>query len=227
MPAEVEVQIYLYHTLMENTAMPTRTKVSKLLCHMGAKKEGTFLFQVMVFHSPLKNNDYLRVRNEGQRTTITLKQKSNTSQYVNEDEVEISDFQTGVNILKGLGATKKYFYEKIREIWTYKNLEIVFDEQPGLPTLMEIESKNGNEDDIFDLIKKLDINKDDITAITGAQLYKDLFGIELGNQVDLPHNEMKNTLSKLCTKNKKELTKIMNSQLKKYAKLIKKEKSKK
>ena len=38
-------------------------------------------------------------------------------QFVNENEVIINNFDEGCKILLGLGCVKKYYYEKMREIW--------------------------------------------------------------------------------------------------------------
>jgi hypothetical protein len=59
------------------------------------------------------------------------KYSENNQEFEEEDEIIINDFDSAVNILYGLGCTKKYYYEKMREIWKYKNTEFVFDITPG------------------------------------------------------------------------------------------------
>ena len=93
---------------------------------MNGKHKGTYLFRVQVFIHPLEaSGTYIRVRDEGFRTTMTYKLKDPKSKFENEEEIQINDFDAAVNILLGVGCKKKYYYEKIREIWTIKNTEIV------------------------------------------------------------------------------------------------------
>ncbi len=213
MVKEVEINMYLYDELLNNPHMPSKEHIIKILKKMNATKIGTFLYKVMVFIPPNKSNDYLRVRDEGNRVTLTYKTTNPKNKYQNEEEIIINDFQSGVNILLNLGATKKYYYEKIREIWNYKNSEIVFDHQPALPCLMEIESKSGNESNISIMTNAFQI-KSNYPRITGKEIYYKIFGIILDKEMDLPYKNMKEMLLPLCTKNKDKLLKIINHQLK-------------
>jgi len=58
---------------------------------------------------------------------------------------------------------------KIRDIWTLKNTEIVFDSNPGIDDRMEIESKTKKE--LNDMVKLFNV-----TPIDRADRYMDLFG---------------------------------------------------
>lgn len=213
MVKEVEINMYLYDELLNNPHMPSKEDVLKILKKMNAKKVGTFLYKVIVFIPPNKSNDYLRVRDEGNRITLTFKTTNPKNKYQNEEEIIINDFQSGVNILLSLGATKKYYYEKIREIWSYGNSEIVFDHQPALPCLMEIESKSGNESNISVITNAIKVKKNN-PRILGKDIYYKIFGITLPKEMDLPYKNMKDILLPLCTKNKDKLIKLINKQLK-------------
>jgi adenylate cyclase class IV len=79
--------------------------------------KGTYLFRVQVLIHLLNTpNTYVRVRDEGYRTTMTYKLQDRNEKYPQE-EIVIDDFDNGVTLLLGLGCKKKYYYEKIREIW--------------------------------------------------------------------------------------------------------------
>lgn len=181
--------MYLYDELLNNPHIPSKEDVIKILKKMNAKKVGTFLYKVMVFITPNKNNDYLRVHDEGTRVTLTYKTTNPKNKYQNEEEIIINDFKTGINIVLNLGATKKYYYEKIREIWNYKNSEIVFDHQQGLPCLMEIESKSMNESNISVITNAIQVKKNN-SRITGKEIYYKFFGITLPKEIDLPYKNM-------------------------------------
>jgi predicted adenylyl cyclase CyaB len=227
MSSEVEISFNLNHPLINND-LPTRSEVIQKLKKIGAKKVNTYLFQVMKFIPPNgSKDDTLRIRNEGRYVTLTYKRKDPETKYKEEFEVIIDNFGNGVQLLKALGAKENYFYEKIREIWTYKNTEIVFDDVPGLPTIIEIECKSLSsvkkcEEAVYNTARKVGIYKEsDEDTKRSNQLYQELYGFELHDE-SLPMSQMKSILGKKCKKNKGKMMKIITEQLKMYKKLVKK-----
>ena len=63
-------------------------------------------------------------------------------EFVDENEVIVNNFDEACAILLNVGCIKKYYYEKIRELWIVDNTEICFDTNPGRPDLMEVETKS-------------------------------------------------------------------------------------
>ena len=149
---------------------------------------------------------------------MTFKTKSKT-EFVDEHEVTINDFDSGVNIMLGLGCEKKYYYEKLREIWHLGNAEIVFDTNPGRYDIMEVEAKT--KKDLIETIKLLDLENVAHDDFKDMELYEKPFGIIIPNLVDMTFTTIKNTLGPLVTKNEKKFTKLVNEQIKMF-KLIKK-----
>ena len=191
--------------------------VIKNIKKLGAKKKGIFIFKVMVFEHPLNiDNSYIRIRDEGFRTTLTYKMKDPKSNFDNEDEVVIDNFETGMKILFNLGCKKKYYYEKIREIWILKNSEIIFDTNPGEPDRMEIESQTKKELD--NLIKELDIvhliTKNDYDPLI------DLFNLVIPKNIDINFKTVKKDLGSLVKKNKSMFNKLCDNQLVIYNKIF-------
>ena len=129
MPKEYEYRFNNYN----------KKEIITKLKELGAKYFGTFKFRVMVFTDSINSEKYIRVRDEGHRVTMTVKNNL-TDKFPVENEVIINDFDEGVNILLAVGCKKKYYYEKYREIWNLKNSEIIFDMNPGIPELMYVES---------------------------------------------------------------------------------------
>lgn len=120
-------------------------------------KKGIFLFKVQVFVLPnTREGSYLRVRDEGFRKTMTYKFQDSKTKFAEEHEIIIDNFNNAVNLLLKTGCEKKYYYEKIREIWNLNNSEIIFDSIPGLPEIMEIESLTQKE--LKNMIKILEVN---------------------------------------------------------------------
>ncbi len=104
------------------------------------QRRGTYLFRVVTFH-PTNRFDYMRVRDEGFRTTMTIKKDpSPDEKYDREWEITVSDYETAIQMCELMGMRRKYYVEKIREIWNVGNSEVIFDWYPGLPPIIEIES---------------------------------------------------------------------------------------
>ena len=187
--------------------------ISKLK-ELGAKYFGTFKFRVMVFIDQNNSEKYIRVRDEGHRVTMTIKNNL-TDKFPIENEVIINNFDEGIKILLQLNCKKKYYYEKYREIWNYKNSEIIFDMNPGIPELMEVESSTKKELDI--LCKKLDLNVSNYQGFSNNVMYSELFGITIPKTLDLT---FKSALKELKpTKNKEEFIKLVKMQIKEFKKL--------
>jgi predicted adenylyl cyclase CyaB len=207
MPLEYEYQFYNYN----------KVNVIKSIRQINFKKKGQFIFKVMVFTHPLNTPDtYIRIRDEGHRITLTYKSKNPKSKFENEDEVLIDNFDNGVQILFNLGCQKKYYYEKIREIWNHGDNEIIFDINPGEPERMEIESSSKEKLDIL----TGHLNLFDSIASNDYDPLKELFGIVLGDN-DLTFINAKKILNKLVKKNKNKLKTLIDDQIKIYDKLKK------
>ena len=205
MPKEFEHQFYDFN----------KKEIISKMKELKGKYKGTYLFRVQVLNHPLNaSGTYIRVRDEGFRITLTYKYQGPNDQYPDEEEVIINNFDLGVNILLGLGCKKKFYYEKIREIWDVKNTEIIFDSNPGIIDKMDVESKTLKE--LKEMLKYFDLKIE-----KHSNKYNDLFGIVIPKTIDLTFVNMKKELTKLVKKNKKEFIKLVNEQTKKYKKLIK------
>lgn len=207
MPREYE---YCYLNFDKNEII---SKIKKL----NGSKKGIFLFKVMVFHHPNNKKDcFVRIRDEGDKITLTYKTNMN-DKFVNEYEIQIDNFKTGIQILEQMGCKKNYYYEKIREIWTIGDSEVVFDMNPGKPERMEVESVNKQKLD--DLTIKLGLKPSEGTNFNDMKVYEDLFGFQVPKNSDLTFNNMVNILKPLVTKNKNSFDKLTNLQTK-YIKRI-------
>ncbi len=87
-----------------------------------------------------EKNAFLRVRDEGYRTTITYKQfDADSIDGAKEYEVIVSDFDEAINIFKESGLVYDTYQESRRENWRLGNVEIMLDQWPWLNPYMEIE----------------------------------------------------------------------------------------
>ena len=87
------------------------------------------------------SHSWVRLRDEGDKVTLTLKQVTDTSTIHGTKEIElvVNDFEKTSQFLEGIGLTKKRYQENYREEWRLGNVIYDFDTWPNMPTLLEIE----------------------------------------------------------------------------------------
>lgn len=86
---------------------------------------------------------FLRVRDEGDKVTLTYKQFHETSLTgAKEIEVTVSNFEDTVALLDQAGLTHKSFQESKRETWRLGDVEVVLDEWPWLRPYIEVEGSS-------------------------------------------------------------------------------------
>lgn len=101
----------------------------------------------------LKNQDiadrggWLRLRDQGDRTTLTYKEVNDGDSPVGIDsileaEVEVSDFRGAQRLLEAMGFFTLRYQENYREEWRLDGVTFDLDTWPDLPTYLEIEGPN-------------------------------------------------------------------------------------
>lgn len=87
-----------------------------------------------------QRNAYIRVRDEGHRTTVTYKQFDELSLTgAKEIETTVDDFEAMVAIMQKTGMNQRAYQESRRETWVLDGTEVVLDEWPWLNPFIEIE----------------------------------------------------------------------------------------
>ena len=85
-------------------------------------------------------NAFVRVRDEGDKVTLTYKQFQEVSLTgAKEIEVVVSSFEDTIALLDKAGLASKSFQESRRETWRLDEVEVVLDEWPWLKPYIEIE----------------------------------------------------------------------------------------
>jgi adenylate cyclase, class 2 len=143
----------------------------------------------VVVHTPdmTEKNAFVRIRDEGHRTTITYKQFDEDSiDGAKEYEVIVNDFETAVNIFKESGLAYDTYQESNRENWLLNGVEIMLDEWPWINPYLEIEGKS--EEEIRQVAQLLDLDWNravfgDVTNVYKSQ-YSHL-GEEGRNEINL------------------------------------------
>ena len=153
----------------------SQEKIQKKLKELNAKCLGTAFQKTIRFENNgklKKQGLFLRVRS-GFKNTITLKSKikgASEKIYQREEiEIEISDIEKMRSIIHKLGFADEYIMEKYRTQYNIDDCEIVLDKLP-FGNFIEIE---GDEEKIFNLIKKLGLNKNKLINKTYWDLFED------------------------------------------------------
>lgn len=190
------------------------TEFRKKLLNYGAKLiNQKKLMSTLVFYNPKnKKNSYIRIRDEGDKIMMTSKTNIK-NQIVTENEVEIDDFQSAIDLLHSLGCQEKYYNEKFRETWKILGCtKIVFDSYPGLKEYIEIKC---NSKDVYNYImEKFDIKQDD-SNISTSDMYFNYYGINKNRKKEekFTFKNSKKNLPKLIKKNYSTFNKIIKEQL--------------
>lgn len=88
----------------------------------------------------LKNDGWVRVRDEGDHVTLTYKQLTDQQRaYSKEVEVIVNDYEKVIELLEQIGLKTFAVQESRRETWRLGNVEIVLDEWPWVKPYIEIE----------------------------------------------------------------------------------------
>lgn len=93
------------------------------------------------------NNMFIRIRDEGDKVTLTLKKKTksleeSTIDSTYEIETTVGDFDTTVELFKVAGWDITTYQESRRETWLLDDVEVVIDEWPWIKPYIEIEAES-------------------------------------------------------------------------------------
>src|SRR3989344_2502625 len=123
-----------------------------------------------------KTGAWVRVRDEGEKVTLSLKQLINRTLHgTKELTIEVSDFETTCDFLARLGLRSHAYQETKRETWTLEDCEITIDTWPWIPTFLELEAPS--EEKIKNLAEKLNLKWKDAlhgSVETAYQAYYDV-----------------------------------------------------
>jgi len=109
-----------------------------------------------------KKGAFVRVRDEGNKITLTYKCLNKESLYMDEYEVIVNDFDRAVDFAKALlegNLATNVFQESKREEWILNNAKVCIDVWPWINPYLEIEGKS--EKEIMATSKQLGFNWSD------------------------------------------------------------------
>lgn len=119
---------------------------------------------------------WLRVRDEGDRITLSYKRHSGRGIHDVEDiTVTVDDFDQSVTLLERIGMVRKSYQETRRETWRLGEVEVTIDWWPWIEPFVEVE---GPSENAVRLATK-QLGFDWSTAVFGgvAPVYMDAFDV--------------------------------------------------
>lgn len=149
-PNEKSMEVEYEGRILDISPEEMRTKARALGGYM---KAPLTLYRRSVFKLCDVERGFVRVRDEGDKITMTAKIFKNKD-FPEEYELGIKDsFESGQAFLRALNLTEKAYHETIREKWFIPRrigsaselCELTIDYIPGLPAYSEIECKNQSD----------------------------------------------------------------------------------
>jgi len=123
----------------------------------------------------LLQKSWVRIRDEGDRVTMSIKQVGAKLDEQKELEIVVNDFETGAEFLRTLGCKEKAFQETKRELWRIGVVDIVIDSWPFLEPLVEIEGPS--EVAIREVAEKLGFVWEHARFTSVAEAYMEKYGV--------------------------------------------------
>ena len=156
----------------------------KKLENLGATFKFEALQQRYVYDlKPKQDNKWIRLRTDGSKTTLTIKDlQSKTIDGTKELEIIVDDFNKTNLILEELGFKNRGFQQNKRTQFILDDVEIDLDRWPLIPEYMEIEGPSIKK--VEETLTKLGIDKTDVVTLDVASIY-DHYGFDGEHLADL------------------------------------------
>ena len=207
MALEIERNFYIFDI------NEIRKKFKKL---KAKKKINLFKIYNDYLHNDKNKYTAIRLRDEGDKKTFTIKQKDKKDRYDTEWEIDISDIEIAKEMIEIIGFKfdSESYFEKIREAYYYKKSEIAIDYVPGLFSFLQIESPT--EKELLLISKELNLSLDNETQ----NPFK-LYGINKKKYFKIEQSFRKiDEMKRLVTKQKTKYNEMIKNQKKLYKETI-------
>ncbi len=166
-----------YEATFENV---DKDEIRKRLKKIGAKLvKPEFIQTRVVFHLPEGNEingGWIRVRNEGDKITMSLKIVDGNKIH-NQKEVFliVDSFENAESFLVNVGCKRNAYQESKRELWRFDGADITIDEWPFLEPFVEIEGKS--EESVKKIAGKLGFDYSKALFCSVDTLYNMKYGV--------------------------------------------------
>lgn len=159
-----------------------RDEVRERLRRAGAQLERAEFVQRRINFRLPKGNEirggWLRVRDEGERVTMSLKVVDGDAIH-NQKEIQlvVDSFEEAKKFLTAIGCETKAFQETRRELWELDGVDITIDEWPFLEPLVEVEGKS--EDAVRAVSEKIGFDYGEARFCAVDVLYSEKYGLSI------------------------------------------------
>lgn len=134
---------------------------------------------------PSSNNAWLRVRDEGDKITLSYKQVNDRSILgTNEITITVDNFEQANEFVRILGFIPKSYQETMRETWSLGDSEITLDQWPWLPIMIEIEA--ASEDEVWNIALALGLDKNKAMFGSVENVYPIYFDVQETDVIKWP-----------------------------------------
>lgn len=165
-------------------------KFVKKMISLNAKNKGEKLQKRFVYDFiPADKSRWIRLRTNGDKTTLTIKELKDKNSIAGTKELEIvvDDFENTNLILEKLGYHHRNYQENKRWSFELNGVSIEIDSWPLIPTYVEVEGSS--EDEVLDTLKLLDIDDSLITTLDVESVYREIYGINILEIKELKFDE--------------------------------------
>jgi adenylate cyclase class 2 len=123
-----------------------------------------------------QRNGWVRVRNEGDKITVSYKELGErTIHGMKEVCVTVDNYEAATQLLEALGLTSNAYQETRRESWQLGDVQIELDEWPWLDPFIEIEGPS--EQAVRDAAKKMSLDYTSATFGSVEAIYQDEYDV--------------------------------------------------
>lgn len=158
-----------------------KKKFVRKILSMGAVVVDEDLLQKRYVYDIVPNDKskWMRLRTNGKKTTLTVKQilDKHSISGTEELEVEVDNFEETNAVLNKLGFQHRNYQENVRSVYQLGGVEISVDSWPLIPTYAELEGNN--EAEIVALVEALGIKRSKVTTLDVSSIYKEIYGIDM------------------------------------------------
>ena len=152
---------------------------------LNAKRIGTFYQKRLIYDlKPPKEGKWIRLRSNGKESTLTIKEiKTGTIDGTHELEINVSDFDDTIEILRFLGYLPRSFQENFRIEYDLNGVRFDLDKWPMIPPLLEIEGNS--ELSVLSAFDKLGISDQQLIYLDVQSIYQQKYNINLNDFTEL------------------------------------------
>lgn len=153
-----------------------KNEIIQKLKKLNAKKVKAVTMKRVNYDGP-REGSFLRLRDEGNKITLTYKYRlyKDSLEDTDEHEITVSDFEGCKLILENMGHKVESFQEQKREEYQLENITYTVDTWPHIPTYLEIEAPSKST--VEHGLELLQLKNPKTTHLAGLGLFE-LYGFK-------------------------------------------------